>query len=310
MAKKRSGRGRKSKTRASKSGIWAGSLFKGVLALALLAGLVVAAAWLTRLLLPPPAEQAAAAPIFEIYSRETIAADPHPERPPAPIHPALPKVAIIVDDLGYDSLVAEKFLALDGVLTVSVLPQSPFMTAIAGAAHRRGLEIMLHQPMEPLEYPRVDPGPGSLLIDMAPDRLLAQLNANLDAIPFVRGVNNHMGSKMTAVSSQMHQIFTILKKRRLFFVDSRTTAQSLCRPAARLLRVPFAQRDVFLDHSQNPSAIRRQIDLLVDVANRRGEAVGIAHPYPATLSVLQDVLPELQRSVRLVPASQIVHIIG
>jgi hypothetical protein len=164
--------------------------------------------------------------------------------------------------------------------------------------------------MEPIEYPDVNPGPGTLLTSMTPDELTHQLEKTLDEVPFIRGVNNHMGSKMTAESSQMYQIFSILKKRNLYFIDSRTTIKTLCKPSARLFQIPFAQRDVFLDHKVEVEFIRKQIKELIRIAQRKGTAVGIGHPHSLTYKVLQEMLPELQKKVRLVPASEIVHPVG
>jgi hypothetical protein len=164
--------------------------------------------------------------------------------------------------------------------------------------------------MEPEEYPRVDPGPGTLLTTMSPDQLISQLQKNLDTLPSIKGVNNHMGSRLTAESSQLYQIFSILKKRGLFFVDSRTTAKTLCKPSARMFKIPFAQRDVFIDHHPKPEFIRKQINMLIEIANRHGEALGIAHPHMTTYKVLKEILPDLRQKVQLVPASAIVHVIG
>jgi len=117
-----------------------------------------------------------------------------------------------------------------------------------------------------------------------------------------------MGSKMTTSSTQIYQIFSILKKRNLFFIDSLTTSESLCKPSARLLQLPFAQRDVFIDHFQKPDFIRKQINLLIRIADKHGEAIGIAHPHIITYNILRELLPELQKKVQLVPASKLVHI--
>jgi polysaccharide deacetylase 2 family uncharacterized protein YibQ len=145
---------------------------------------------------------------------------------------------------------------------------------------------------------------------MPPDELIDQLEKNLDTLPGIKGVNNHMGSRLTAESSQLYQIFSILKKRGLFFVDSRTTAETLCKPSARLFQVPFAQRDVFIDHDHQPEKIRKQIATLIEIARRQGEAVGIAHPHSTTYMVLKEMLPELKQKVDVVPASDIVRILG
>lgn len=249
-------------------------------------------------------------PTFEIYPKEKKVSHKPLAKSRIVRPPRLPKVAIIIDDIGYDRLMAEKFLSLRGVFTFSVLPYSPYKEKIVSQAHQKGFEIMLHLPMEPVEYPLVDPGPGSLFTSMSPDQLICQLNQDLDAVPYIQGVNNHMGSKMTQVSSQMNQIFSILKKRGLFFIDSRTTNKSLSTQSARLLQVPYARRDVFLDNIQEPEFIRKQIEELVRVASRKGEAVGIAHPHPVTYKVLREALPDLRKKVLLVPASRVVYIIG
>ena len=247
---------------------------------------------------------------FEIYPEEDIV-PPKPAAKPLPDVPErLPKVAIIIDDIGFDRRVAEKFLQLDATLTFSLLPHTPFQKSFARKARKKGLDIMLHLPMEPNEYPEVDPGPGALLTSMSPDELITQLIKNLDAVPDIKGVNNHMGSKMTTVSTQMYQIFSVLKKRELFFIDSRTTLESLCEPSARLFQIRFAQRDVFIDHTLEPDAMRRQINRLIQIAAARGEAIGIAHPHIETYNVLREMLPDLQEKVRLVPASQIVRPVG
>jgi polysaccharide deacetylase 2 family uncharacterized protein YibQ len=267
---------------------------------------------------PAPAEPARAAkttpelekPTFEIYPEERASIEKPELKPLIPPKTKLPRVAIIIDDLGYDQKIAEKFLELDAAFTFSILPFSPFQKKIAHRAQDKGLEIMLHLPMEPMEYPAVNPGPGALLTTMSPDQLISQLEKNLETLPSIKGVNNHMGSKLTTESSQLYQIFSILKKRGLFFVDSRTTAKTLCEPSARMFRVPFAQRDVFIDHRQQPEFIRQQIIRLIEIANRHGEAVGIAHPHGATYTILKEMLPDLKEKVQLVPASNIVRIIG
>ncbi len=243
-------------------------------------------------------------PDYEAFHRETVP-PPLPITRVKPVTNGIP-VAIIIDDIGYDRKMADGFLALDVPLTFSVLPKGTFNHSIIDSALKKDVEIMLHLPMEPGNYPSVNPGPGALLASMGPDELIAQLNMNLDSVPNVRGVNNHMGSRLTASSEQMRQIFTILKKRDLFFVDSRTTKDTLCRPSAELLHLPFAERDVFIDHEQTHAFVRKQLKLLVKRARRQGYAIGIAHPHPVTLEVLREMLPELKDAVFLTHASKVV----
>jgi polysaccharide deacetylase 2 family uncharacterized protein YibQ len=309
------------------------SLLKALAGLSILVVLVVGIGFSAYFLIPPEQpskplppkasptvkkQSKAEKPVFEIFpktnipiERPIITARKPPRKPiEKPPKEKLPKVAIIIDDLGYDKKIAQKFLDLEATFTFSILPHSPFQKKIARLAQDKGLEVMLHLPMEPVEYPAVNPGMGTLLTSMSPDELIDQLEKNLDTLPSIKGVNNHMGSKMTTESNQLYQIFSILKKRGLYFIDSRTTAESLCKPSARLFKIPFAQRDVFIDHHYEPEFIRHQLKELIDIANRYGEAIGIAHPSITTYKILKQLLPELQKEVQLVPASKVVHIIG
>ena len=249
-------------------------------------------------------------PVYEIYpANENVNRSRTPIRPDIPIS-GLPRVAIIIDDIGYDRGLARKFMAFDVPLTFSVLPDSPFGDILVKEIKAQGLELMLHQPMEPREYPKVNPGPGALLSTMTADELIAQLERNLDRLPGVRGVNNHMGSQLTTESSRMYQVFSVIKKRKLYFVDSRSTADTICRPSAHMFQVPFAERDIFLDHFQEAQFIRKQFRLLAKEARKHGQAIAIAHPHRLTVQIFKEMLPELQKQVQLVPASEIVHLIG
>jgi uncharacterized protein len=232
-----------------------------------------------------------------------------PRHGEAPIPGEKPQVALIIDDLGYARGITRQFAELGAVLTYSIFPHAPYRDQAVAVARKAGFEIMLHLPMEPEEFPAVNPGPGALLSSMTPDQLIRQLNDDLDSLPHILGVNNHMGSRLTAEADRMNQVFSILKRRHLFFIDSRTTTHTVCRQAARLLQVPFAQRDVFLDHDPHPDAIRKQILRLIAVAEKHGQAVGIGHPHPDTFAVFKAMLPEIESKVTLVPASRVVHVI-
>jgi polysaccharide deacetylase 2 family uncharacterized protein YibQ len=249
---------------------------------------------------------------YEIYPKEEPASPPRhePKEVLPPREPGRkPDVAIIIDDIGFRRDIARKLEDLDSSLTFSVLPQSPHRQEIAHEAHNKGLEIMLHLPMEPIEYPKENPGPGALLVSMDVDEMIAVLNDDLEDIPYAVGVNNHMGSRLTCDSSRMNQVFSILKKRGLFFIDSRTAGGSQCRSSARLLQISFGERDVFLDNDEDPEMIRKQVKTLLRVAEKHGRAIGIGHPYPATVAVLTEEFPEIERRVRLVHASELVRVL-
>lgn len=242
-------------------------------------------------------------PLYEVFDKESGPPLGRGDVPGPESQDGLPLVAIIIDDVGFDMAMAMAFARLNHNVTMAILPESPFGRAIADRLYVRDIELMLHLPMEPMQYPEVNPGPGALMADMPPDLLLETLRRDLDRIPYVKGVNNHMGSRLTTLSDQMRQVFTVLKKRDLFFIDSLTARHSICRDSARLFQLAFAQRDVFLDNIQDKNYITGQINELIQISQRHGSAIGIGHPYPATLETLTLMLPEMQKKVSVVRAS-------
>ena len=221
---------------------------------------------------------------------------------------AIPKVAIVIDDFGYDGRLARRFLQIDAPLSFSVLPNGTFSKSIARRVHQAGRELLLHLPMEPKGYPEVDPGIGALLTEMTDVELLAALSKNLDSFPYIKGVNNHMGSEFCENEEKLRFVMRELKNRGLFFVDSRTTSKTRAYRVAQEEEVPSAERNVFLDNIQSPQAVRRQLKRLIQLAKLKGEAIGIAHPHEVTLKVLKEDIPKLSgNGIELVPVSQLVH---
>lgn len=218
-----------------------------------------------------------------------------------------PKIAIIIDDLGYDRHIAQKFLELDIPLTYSILPFSQHGKAIARKVWANGQVVMLHLPMEANNYSKMNPEDGFLFLSMDRETLLEHLKRDLDDIPYIKGVNNHLGSKFTQSPLHMKWVLMEIKRRNLFFVDSMTTGLSKGFSIAQNMGIKTVQRDVFLDNIKEPSAIRAQISQLVDIAERRGFGVAIGHPHLVTYQVLKESIPELKERVELVPVSQLFH---
>ncbi len=221
-----------------------------------------------------------------------------------------PRIVIIIDDIGHSLKKVDQLLALGQPLTFSVLPFSHFHRQAVQKIIGRHREVMLHLPMEPMEYPHVNPGPGALLTSMSVEEITQRLTDALNAVPQAVGVNNHMGSKFTAHSDEMYPVLSAIKQRGLFFIDSRTANKTVCRRLAHRLKLPFAQRTVFLDNQLVPGKIKNQLAQLVRLAVKHGSAIGIGHPHKETLRVLADELPHIAKKCRIVPASCLVHIPG
>lgn len=219
------------------------------------------------------------------------------------------KIAIVIDDLGYDENFSQGLLSIDAAITFSILPFSPHAKSIAEAAHTKGKVVMLHLPMEPNNNNhqlKIDNS--YILISMDKEEMVKKITASLNSIPYVSGVNNHTGSKFTADKPSMTILLKILKQKNLFFLDSRTTPDTIAFTLAGEMGVKTAERDVFLDNIEDVGTIKAKIDELVKTALLDGFAIGIGHPHPSTLKALKEVIPKLgARGVKIVPITDLLN---
>jgi hypothetical protein len=212
------------------------------------------------------------------------------------------RIALVIDDLGRSLEDVETLEHLGVPISYAVLPFEDHTGEVVAALRRHGDEILCHLPMEPLHGQ--DPGPGALRLGMSAEQLRTSTAAALQAVPGAVGVNNHMGSGLSADEPSMETILGVLAGRGLFFLDSRTSAQSVGYRTAIRLGVPATERQVFLDTDESPEAIREQFTRLLEVARTRGAAVAIGHPHPQTLAVLESEVPKAKaQGYEFVPVS-------
>jgi len=217
------------------------------------------------------------------------------------------RLAIIVDDLGYDPRAAQALLGLPFRLTVSVIPHLQFSTEVAEDAFRRGDEVLLHLPMQ-AEPSGAKQEKIELRMGMDRQEVASTLAGMLETVPHAVGVNNHEGSLATADPALMQELMPALRQRGLFFVDSRTTAATVAYTSAEEAGVRAASRKVFLDDVATVNAVRAQLQLAVRDAQRNGSAIAIGHPHPATIAALSEAVPQLEaRGIRFVFVSDLVH---
>lgn len=215
-----------------------------------------------------------------------------PPRPPVKIAPA-GKIAIVLDDWGYNLHNLALLEAIEYPLTVSVLPNLPYSRRICEALVNDGVEIMLHLPMEPQEKLRLEKN--TLLTTMSQETVSNIITQDLSSVVYAKGISNHMGSQATQDRRLMESIFRELKKRRLYFLDSLVSAQSLGSTLAEEINLPFARRDIFLDNQEDAGYIRQQIAKLKARAKAYGQAIGVGHDRKVTLEVLKEIMPQIAK---------------
>ncbi|HVT45606.1 MAG TPA: divergent polysaccharide deacetylase family protein [Thermoanaerobaculia bacterium] len=215
-------------------------------------------------------------------------------------------VAIILDDAGFDLRAVSDLLGLGVTLNFAILPNAPHAGEAAELLRHQNAEILCHLPMEPVGFPSVSPGEGSVLTSMSGDEIQKAVRSAVEAVPGAVGVSNHMSSRATADRRVMTEVAAALPPG-WYFIDSRTTADSLAGEIARGVGLRTAARDIFLDDTRTEDAIRAQLAALVRLAGEKGSAVGVGHLAPETLKVLREDLPLYQqRGTRFVRASDVV----
>jgi uncharacterized protein len=227
--------------------------------------------------------------------------------PVKPVPAPARKVVIIVDDIGNDLKAVKELLQINADLTFAVLPFCAHSREAAEMFHKAKREILLHLPMEPVSYPREKPGEGALFTDMNDEEIIFQLKKDIAAVPYVSGVNNHMGSKFMTDEKKLALIFKELKKNKLFFVDSRTSADTKALIAAEKTGLPVAERKIFIDNNHDYKNI---YNLLINLANDNDvpAQIIIGHAHPETIRAIKDAVKVLrEKGISIVPASQIVR---
>ncbi len=225
----------------------------------------------------------------------------------APRTGGLPMIAVVIDDMGIDRRRSERVAALRAPLTLSWLPYAEDLARQTGAARRRGHELLVHVPMEPLGE-SYDPGPDVLEVGLAPDELRRRIGLDLGRFDGFVGINNHMGSRFTGDTAGMRVVMEEMHRRGLLFLDSVTTEKSVAPDLAQSYAVPFAARNVFLDNDSSLAAVRAQLSKLEAHARKHGAAIAIGHPRDATIEALAGWLPGLEaRGFVLVPLTAIVR---
>ena len=204
-----------------------------------------------------------------------------PELPPAPRRKTL---VFVIDDAGHNLHQLEPFLEFPGVLTIAVLPGLSHSVEAARLARLAGMEVILHQPMEAVGGE--DPGPGAIYSWMSEEEILEVLRRNLEEVGPVSGMNNHMGSKITADARIMEIVLAFAEEHQIPFLDSKTTAVSAAPAIARRMGMTIAQRDVFIDNEQDRASMSRAIEEGLGIASRRGSAVMIGHIWSPELAPL------------------------
>lgn len=220
--------------------------------------------------------------------------------------PELPRLTLIIDDLGYvQPELVTRLVAQPIPFTVAILPYQEYTRESAEIAFKAGKEVILHLPME--GRAEKDPGPDALKFDLPEGELRNRTRKALKDVPYIKGANNHMGSRLTADRERMRWVLEEFLGRQLFFLDSRTTKETVAMDVAHGLGIPTAQRNIFLDDDKSFAEIEKQWERALALAQRDGSAIAIGHIYPETVEALEKLIPGAKGRVEFVRAGTLVR---
>jgi len=207
------------------------------------------------------------------------------------------KISIVMDDLGQSLEPLNWFLENKYPITLSFLPNLPYTKILSEKLYQKGYEIIIHIPMEPNDFPKVNPGSDAIFLSMDKSKIKEKIMEFKKELPFAIGANNHMGSRFTSDLNKMICFMEVLKENNLFFLDSRTTAETKGFEAAKATGVLYLERDVFLDNVLELAYVKRQFEALIKKAKVKGYGIGICHPHKETFKILKEILPYYKKKV-------------
>ena len=233
---------------------------------------------------------------FKLITHQLIFIQPQPKA----------KMAIIIDDFGFNRRGTKEILSINRPLTAAILPFRPHSNKDAKLAKEAGLEVLLHQPLEPMSS-AANPGAGAIYTDMQAEKIKKIFLKNLNSLPQLSGINHHMGSKASANKRVMNELMEIIKEKDLFYIDSSTSKNSVGAKVARANDVPTIENHLFIDNVNQQAEIEKMILRLAHIALEKEELLIIGHVKKNTAQAIRNSIPELEAmGIKLVYASQIV----
>lgn len=237
---------------------------------------------------------------------------PSAQTEPVVPQPPVKRIALVIDDFGNDMKGTAEMMELPIFFTAAVMPFLPTTKRDAEWAHKLGRDVLVHMPMEPNSGKASWLGPGAITTRQSDEEVRTRVQAAIDEVPYAVGINNHMGSKVTADERVMRIVLTVCKERNLFFLDSRTTSKSVVRKLAGEIGVPIAENNIFMDDVYTHNHIAKQAIKVKKRVKTSNSTVVIGHvgsPGKYTADVLKQSIPKIiELGAEFVPVSALTHL--
>jgi polysaccharide deacetylase 2 family uncharacterized protein YibQ len=219
------------------------------------------------------------------------------------------RVAIVIGGLGLSQTGSQQAIqTLPPEVTLAFSPEGNSLLRWMQAARHDGHEVLMQIPLEPYDYPRVNPGRNTLTVDASPAATLENLHRAMGRITNYTGVMNYMGARFTAEPEAMTTVIQDVAKRGLLYLDDGTSARSKADSIAAQQGAPFASADLLIDASQDRGAILKKLDELERIARAKGTAIATGSAFDVTVEAVTSWTNEAKaRGIEIVPVSALVR---
>jgi hypothetical protein len=221
------------------------------------------------------------------------------------------RMALVLYGFGDDAALADSFFALRAPFAVAVVAGAKASDRVLDEAHEREREVVLHLPLEPINYPRVNPGPGTLLVSMSPSRISSTVRRHLGRAGAVTAVANHMGSLATQDMTVMTALYRELRRRRVAFLHMTPAPGAVCKTLAADMGINYEEPDEVVDRETreiNAKALDKRWTELLKEAHARGRLVVMMRATPVTRRWLPQALSAKRLAgVDIVPLTALIE---
>lgn len=215
------------------------------------------------------------------------------------------QMAIIIDDFGYSAEPINAYVAIQRPLTFAVIPYRQFSNEAASRALSSGHQVILHLPLEPISAAEQSE-PTTITTAMSDQDIQQTVTKAIQSVPGIIGVNNHQGSKATADKRVMRNVLSVIKSQNLYFVDSRTSSQSVAFDTSHQMGIRTGENELFLDNSNDVAYIKGRLRTAMQMAFQHGSVTVIGHARMNTATAIREMIPEMEAAgIKLVFESQI-----
>ncbi len=217
------------------------------------------------------------------------------------------RVAIVIGGIGVSQTGTQNAIAkLPPEVTLAFASGGNSLDRWMQQARQAGHELVMQVPLEPFDYPSVDPGRNTLTVDAEPVENRDRLHWALSRITNYTGVMNYMGGRFVTDNAAMEPFFGELAARGLMYLDDGSSARSVAEPVAQRAGVPYAAGDMPIDAERDRGAILAKLDDLERTARAKGFAVGTGSAFDVTVDAVATWINEARkRGIEIVPISAI-----